>query len=224
MNINHLATISAFALAATACTTMDDGMASDDMADNDVAMDMSDDDMDTSTQTTTAQTEPMENKPMVSTVGGAEMFSNRTIVENAMNSPIHTTLVAAVKAADLVSTLNGPGPFTVFAPTNDAFSRPPDGTVDTLLMPENKAQLQGVLTYHVVPGNLKAADLMKRIEAGGGTAMIKTVQGQNLSFTMEGRNMLITGANGNKSYVTQPNVMQSNGVIHVINGVLTPKM
>ena len=155
-------------------------------------------------------------------VGGAPMYANKNIVENAVNSKDHTTLVAAVKAAGLVDTLSGPGPFTVFAPTNEAFKKLPAGTVDNLLKPENKAQLQAVLTYHVVPGTITAKDLMEKIKAGGGKAMLKTVQGEDLTVEEKGKNIEIIDSKGDKAKVTIPNVMQSNGVIHVINTVMLP--
>ena len=155
-------------------------------------------------------------------VGGAPMYANKNIVENAVNSKDHTTLVAAVKAAGLVDTLSGPGPFTVFAPTNAAFKKLPPGTVDNLLKPENKAQLQAVLTYHVVPGALTAKDLMEQIKAGGGKAELKTVQGENLTASEKGKSIVITDSKGDAATVTIPNVMQSNGVIHVVNTVLLP--
>jgi uncharacterized surface protein with fasciclin (FAS1) repeats len=156
------------------------------------------------------------------TVGGAPMYANRTIVANAVNSADHTTLVAAVKAAGLVDTLNGAGPFTVFAPTNAAFAALPAGTVDTLLKPENKAQLTSVLTYHVVPGRLTAADLMERIRAGNGRAMLTTVQGGMLTARMSGSNVVIVDAAGGTATVTQADVLQSNGVIHVTDKVSLP--
>ena len=155
-------------------------------------------------------------------VGGAPMYPTKNIVENAVNSKDHTTLVAAVKAAGLVDTLMGPGPFTVFAPTNDAFAKLPPGTVDTLLKPENKAMLVAVLTYHVVPGRLTAADLMKMIRAGHGKAMLKTVQGEPLTVTMDGSKIFVAGAKSGVAEVTIPNVLQSNGVIHVVSSVLVP--
>ena len=155
-------------------------------------------------------------------VGGAPMYPTKNIVENAVNSKDHTTLVAAVKAAGLVDTLSGAGPFTVFAPTNAAFDKLPPGTVDTLLKPENKPMLVAVLTYHVVPGRLTAADLMKLITAGHGKAMLKTVQGENLTLTMRGGKIFIQGAKSGVAEVTIPNVMQSNGVIHVVSSVLVP--
>ncbi len=155
-------------------------------------------------------------------VGGAAMYPSKNIVENAVNSKDHTTLVAAVKAAGLVDTLMGPGPFTVFAPTNEAFAKLPPGTVDTLLKPENKAMLVAVLTYHVVPGRLTAADLMKMIKAGHGKAMLKTVQGEPLTLTQDGGKIYLQGAKSGVAEVTIPNVMQSNGVIHVVSSVLVP--
>ena len=155
-------------------------------------------------------------------VGGAPMFANKTIVENAVNSKDHTTLVAAVKAAGLVDTLSGPGPFTVFAPTNAAFKKLPAGTVDNLLKPENKGQLQAVLTYHVVPGTLTAKELKEQIKAGGGKAELKTVQGEPLTATEKGKSIVITDSKGDAATVTIPNVMQSNGVIHVVNTVMLP--
>jgi uncharacterized surface protein with fasciclin (FAS1) repeats len=156
------------------------------------------------------------------TVGGAPMYATRNIIENAVNSRDHTTLVAAVKAAGLVDTLSGPGPFTVFAPTNAAFARLPAGTVETVLRPENRPMLQSVLTYHVVPGRLTAADLMAQIRAGGGSARLKTVQGGILTARMSGNSIVLTDGRGGMSTVTQANVMQSNGVIHVTNAVSMP--
>ena len=155
-------------------------------------------------------------------VGGAAMYPNRNIVENAVNSRDHTTLVAAVKAAGLVDTLSGAGPYTVFAPTNAAFAKLPAGTVDTLLQPANKSMLQSVLTYHVVSGRLTAADLMARIKAGNGRARLATVQGGTLTASMMGNKIMLTDAKGGMSHVTQANVMQSNGVIHVTDGVSIP--
>jgi uncharacterized surface protein with fasciclin (FAS1) repeats len=155
-------------------------------------------------------------------VGGAEMFASRNIVENAVNSPIHTTLVAAVKAAGLVETLSGPGPFTVFAPTNDAFAKLPAGTVDTLLQPANRTQLQSVLTYHVVPGRVSAAQLVEMIRAGGGTARLTTVQGGVLTASMMGSRVMLTDGAGGMAHVTQADVFQSNGVIHVTDAVSLP--
>jgi uncharacterized surface protein with fasciclin (FAS1) repeats len=155
-------------------------------------------------------------------VGGAAMYPSRTIVENAVNSRDHTTLVAAVKAAGLVDTLSGAGPFTVFAPTNAAFASLPAGTVETLLRPENKAMLQGILTYHVVPGRLTASDLMAQIRAGGGTAQLRTVQGGTLTARMQGDAVVLVDAKGGTATVTQADVLQSNGVIHVTNAVSLP--
>ena len=155
-------------------------------------------------------------------VGGAPMYASKNIVENAVNSKDHTTLVAAVKAAGLVDTLEGAGPFTVFAPTNEAFKKLPAGTVDNLLKPENKGQLQAVLTYHVVPGALTAKDLIEQIKAGGGKAEVKTVQGEPLTFEKRGKSVVIIDSKGHTGVVTIPNVMQSNGVIHVINTVMIP--
>ena len=155
-------------------------------------------------------------------VGGAPMYANKDIVDNAVNSKDHTTLVAAVKAAGLVDTLKSPGPFTVFAPTNEAFAALPPGTVDTLLKPENKPTLTKVLTYHVVPGKMDGAALMSAIRAGGGKAMLKTASGGTLTATMSGNNVMITDAKGGTAMVTIANVYQSNGVIHVVNKVLLP--
>jgi uncharacterized surface protein with fasciclin (FAS1) repeats len=155
-------------------------------------------------------------------VGGAPMYSNKDIVDNAVHSKDHTTLVAAVKAAGLVDTLSGKGPFTVFAPTNDAFAKLPAGTVDTLLKPENKGQLTQVLTYHVVPGRITANDLMEMIKKGGGKAMLKTVEGADLTFEMKDGAIWVWDAKGDAAKITIKNVMQSNGVIHVIDTVLLP--
>jgi len=156
-------------------------------------------------------------------VGGQPMFPNKTIVANAVNSADHTTLVAAVKAAGLVETLNGPGPFTVFAPTNEAFADLPSGTVDTLLKPENKAQLTRVLTYHVVPGIYDSAKLERMIKAGHGEAMLKTVAGEVLTFSMNGpTNISIHDGKGDVADITITDVRQSNGVIQVIDHVLLP--
>lgn len=156
------------------------------------------------------------------TVGGAPMYPSKNIIENAVNSKDHTTLVAAVKAAGLVETLSGPGPFTVFAPTNMAFDKLPKGTVDMLVKPENKAMLTGILTYHVVSGNMSADDLMKAIKDGGGKATLKTVAGGNLTAMQKGKKIVLTDAKGNKAMVTIADVFQSNGVIHVIDTVLMP--
>ncbi len=156
-------------------------------------------------------------------VGGAPMLATKDIVDNASQSKDHTTLVAAVKAAGLVETLKGTGPFTVFAPTNAAFEKLPAGTVDTLLKPENKADLSGILTYHVVAGKLDSAAVAKAIKDGNGKAVLKTVQGAQLTASMEGSDVIITDAKGGKSKVTIVDVMRSNGVIHVIDTVLMPK-
>jgi uncharacterized surface protein with fasciclin (FAS1) repeats len=155
-------------------------------------------------------------------VGGAAMYPSRNIVQNAVNSRDHTTLVAAVQAAGLADTLSGAGPFTVFAPTNAAFQKLPAGTVDTLLKPENRPMLQTVLTYHVVPGRITAADLMQRIRAGGGQARLTTVQGGTLTARMVGNRVMLVDAKGGMSHVTQADVMQSNGVIHVTDAVSLP--
>ena len=157
------------------------------------------------------------------TVGGAPMFPNKNIIENAVNSQDHTTLVAAVKAAGLVETLQGAGPFTVFAPVNAAFDALPAGTVDTLLKPENKGTLTAVLTYHVVAARLNSKALERMIKQGGGRAMLKTVQGGELTATMSGGNINITDAKGNMARITITNVNQSNGVIHVVDRVLLPQ-
>lgn len=155
-------------------------------------------------------------------VGGAPMYPTKNIVQNAMNSKDHTTLVAAVKAAGLVGTLEGPGPFTVFAPTNEAFAKLPPGTVETLLKPQNKAALTKVLTYHVVPGRLSAADLMAKVKAHGGKAMLKTVEGEDLTVEAKNGAVWLVDAKGGTARVTIPNVYQSNGVIHVVDTVLMP--
>ena len=196
MNKNKLrvcAAMLAMGLSLTACTTMNDDMMATSASAGETVM-----------------------------VGGAAMYPNRNIVENAVNSRDHTTLVAAVKAAGLVDTLSGAGPFTVFAPTNTAFAKLPAGTVDTLLQPANKSMLQSVLTYHVVPGRLTAADLMARIKAGNGKARLTTVQGGTITASMMGNKIMLTDAKGGMSHVTQANVMQSNGVIHVTDGVSIP--
>jgi uncharacterized surface protein with fasciclin (FAS1) repeats len=155
-------------------------------------------------------------------VGGSKMYPQKNIVENAMQSADHTTLVAAVKAAGLVDTLEGPGPFTVFAPTNEAFAALPAGTVDTLLKPENKEMLTKILTYHVVAGKFNAANLKKQIMAGGGTASLKTVNGETLSAMMDGDSIVLKDQKGGTARVAIANVYQSNGVIHVIDAVLQP--
>jgi len=155
-------------------------------------------------------------------VGGAPMYPSKDIIDNAVNSKDHTTLVAAVKAAGLVDTLKGTGPFTVFAPTNAAFAKLPAGTVDTLLKPENKATLSGILTYHVVAGKVSAADLVGKIKAGGGKATLATVNGGTLTAALAGKSVVLTDAKGGTSRVTIADVNQSNGVIHVVDAVLLP--
>ena len=157
-------------------------------------------------------------------VGGAEMYPSKDIISNAVNSKDHTTLVAAVKAADLVETLQGDGPFTVFAPTNAAFDKLPEGTVATLLKPENKGKLQSVLTYHVLAGKFSGKDIMKTIKKGGGKATFKTVNGAMLTAMMDGKSLILKDESGNKSMVTIADVNQSNGVIHVVDTVVLPGM
>lgn len=155
-------------------------------------------------------------------VGGAPMYPTKDIIDNAVNSKDHTTLVAAVKAAGLVETLKSAGPFTVFAPTDEAFNKLPEGTVPTLLKPENKSMLTKVLTYHVVAGRLSAADIMAKIKMGDGKAELKTVSGGTLTAMMDGKKIYLVDEKGGKSWVTIPNVFQKNGVIHVVNTVLMP--
>ncbi len=162
---------------------------------------------------------PMDANPMV---GGAAMYPSKNIIENAVNSKDHTTLVAAVKAAGLVETLEGPGPFTVFAPTDEAFAKLPAGTVDMLVKPENKATLVKILTYHVVAGKMTAARIMSSIKAGGGTATLTTVEGEPLKASLHDDKIVLTDAKGGTSTVSIGNVMQSNGVIHVVDTVLMP--
>lgn len=157
-------------------------------------------------------------------VGGAAMYPSKNIVANAVNSKDHTTLVAAVKAAGLVETLQSAGPFTVFAPTNSAFDMLPAGTVDNLLMASSKPALTTVLTYHVISGKYNAVDIAKLIKVGNGTAQLKTVAGKNLLIMMKGKKIAIKDENGGVAYVTIKDVNQSNGVIHVIDHVLLPKM
>ena len=159
------------------------------------------------------------NNPMV---GGHEMFPSKNIVQNALNSDDHTTLVAAVKAAGLVDTLEGPGPFTVFAPTNEAFAKLPAGTVDTLLMADNKATLTKVLTYHVVSGRMDSKEIARAIKTGNGKAQLTTVSGGKLWASMQGKDIVLTDEKGGMAKVTISNVYQSNGVIHVIDTVLLP--
>jgi uncharacterized surface protein with fasciclin (FAS1) repeats len=177
-------------------------------------------------------TEPAANKPAEPMapaagenpmVGGAAMYANKDIVDNAVNSADHTTLVAAVKAAGLVETLKGAGPFTVFAPTNAAFDKLPAGTVETLVKPESRKMLTGILTYHVVPGMYDAAKISEAIKAGGGKTSLKTAAGGMLTATMEGPELIVTDEKGGRSKVTIADVRQSNGVIHVVDAVLMPK-
>jgi uncharacterized surface protein with fasciclin (FAS1) repeats len=164
----------------------------------------------------------MMNNEKTVMVGGAAMYPSKNIVENAVNSKDHTTLVAAVTAADLVSTLQGEGPFTVFAPTNAAFDKLPAGTVETLLKPENKPALQGVLTYHVVAGNYSAKNIIDAINKNNGSFTVTTVNGQKLTASLKGGKVIVTDANGGTSTVTIADVNQSNGVIHVVDTVLLP--
>jgi uncharacterized surface protein with fasciclin (FAS1) repeats len=170
--------------------------------------------------TTAAMTTALAAKNPI--VGGKEMFPNRNIVENAVNSADHTTLVAAVKAAGLAETLQSPGPFTVFAPTNAAFAKLPAGTVDHLLKAENKSALTKVLTYHVVAGRMSSDDLKKQIKKEKGTAALKTVSGGSLWAMMDGRDIVLKDEQGGRSRISQANVFQSNGVIHVVDAVVLP--
>jgi uncharacterized surface protein with fasciclin (FAS1) repeats len=156
-------------------------------------------------------------------VGGAPMYPSKNIIENAVNSKDHTTLVAAIKAAGLIETLQGEGPFTVFAPVNKAFEKLPKGTVEALLKPENKSALTAVLTYHVIPGKISAADFVAAVKKGGGEATYKTVEGEELTVRQNGRRLEIIDAKGDKSFVTIADVNQKNGVIHVVDTVLLPK-
>ena len=171
----------------------------------------------------TTTTVSAQSKVKTVMVGGAPMYPTKNIVENAVNSKDHTTLVTALKAAGLVETLQGAGPFTVFAPTNEAFNKLPAGTVETLVKPENKATLTKILTYHVVAGRMTAADLTKAIKAGKGTATLKTVSGGTLTAMAKGKTITLKDEKGGVSTVTIANVLQSNGVIHVVNTVLMPK-
>jgi uncharacterized surface protein with fasciclin (FAS1) repeats len=168
---------------------------------------------------TPAMAKDMGKNPMV---GGAAMYPNKDIIDNAVNSKDHTTLVAAVKAAGLVDTLKGAGPFTVFAPTNAAFSKLPAGTVNTLVKPENKAMLTKILTYHVVAGRMTAKDIATKAKMNGGKAILTTVQGEKLTAWEKGGTWYLTDAKGGMSKITTANVMQSNGVIHVVDTVLMP--
>ncbi|HVZ41346.1 MAG TPA: fasciclin domain-containing protein [Candidatus Kapabacteria bacterium] len=156
-------------------------------------------------------------------VGGAEMSPTKNIIDNASNSKDHTTLVAAINAAGLGGTLKGAGPYTVFAPTNEAFSKLKSGTLDSLLKPANKTHLKQILTYHVIAGKLDSAELVARMQAGNGVARLKTVNGTMLSATMDGNQIALKDEAGGVVHVTTPNVYQSNGVIHVIDGVLMPQ-
>lgn len=167
-----------------------------------------------------AQMETKKEKTVM--VGGAAMYPSKNIVENAVNSKDHTTLVAALKAAGLVDTLQSAGPFTVFAPTNEAFAKLPKGTVETLLMPENKETLTKILTYHVVPGKISSKDLVEMIAKNNGKFMAKTVEGQDLTFMLKGKDVYIQDAKGGSAKVTIADVNQSNGMIHVIDTVLMP--
>ena len=212
MNTKYLATAAAFALATAGCATYGDSTMDDDM---DMATDTT-----ATTSTTTRSTGASTSTQVM--VGGAAMLPSRTIVANASEASNLTTLVQLVQAANLVDTLNGPGPFTVFAPTNDAFSRVSQAARDKLTMPENQATLRQVLTYHVVPGRLTGADLMERIRAGGGSAMLTTVQGETLTATVVNGDIKLAGSKGSLGYVQQADVMQSNGVVHTVNGVLLP--
>jgi uncharacterized surface protein with fasciclin (FAS1) repeats len=156
-------------------------------------------------------------------VGGVPMYPSRNIIENAVNSKDHTMLVAAIEAAGLVETLQGEGPFTVFAPVNKAFEKLPKGTVATLLKPENKAALTAVLTYHVIPAKISAADFVAAVKKGGGEATYKTLEGEELTVRQDGRRLEIIDAKGGKSFVTIADVNQKNGVVHVVDTVLMPK-
>ncbi len=171
-----------------------------------------------------ATTSAVAQKVKTVKVGGAAMYPTKNIIENTVNSKDHTTLVAAVKAAGLVETLQGDGPFTVFAPTNAAFEKLPAGTVESLLKEENKKALVTVLTYHVIAGRISSKELVAKIKAAGGTFVAKTVAGQDLSFSVVGKKVQITDAAGGTSLVAIADVNQSNGVIHVVDAVLLPKM
>ncbi|MAX69602.1 MAG: beta-Ig-H3/fasciclin [Flavobacteriaceae bacterium] len=173
---------------------------------------------------TTVMAQNMKKEKGIKMVGEAPMYPSKDIVSNAVNSKDHTTLVAAVKAAGLVETLQGDGPFTVFAPTNAAFEKLPEGTVATLLKPENKSKLQSVLTYHVLAGKYSAKDIMKAIKKGDGKAMFKTVNGAKLWAMMDGDSVVLKDSAGNMSKVTIADVNQSNGVIHVVDTVVLPGM
>ena len=165
---------------------------------------------------------PATSNAQTKMVGGAAMYPTKNIVENAVNSKDHTTLVAAVKAAGLVETLESAGPFTVFAPTNEAFDKLPKGTVETLVKPENKATLTKILTYHVVAGRMSAADIMAKVKEGNGKAEMKTVEGGTLTAMVKGKKIYLVDEKGGQSWITIADVFQSNGVIHVVNTVLMP--
>ena len=208
--------VAAAAISLGACAKKDDA---DNMAAaNDMAM--TNDMMAANDMTMTNEMGAASGSVMV---GGAEMLPSKTIVENASKSADHTTLVSAVKAAGLVETLSGAGPFTVFAPTNAAFAKLPAGAVDGLMKPAMKADLKKVLTYHVVAGKLTAADISAKIKAGNGKAELTTVQGEKLTAMESGGKIMLTDAKGGTSTVTQGDVMQSNGVVHVVDTVLMPK-
>lgn len=214
MNTTHLAAALIAACALTACNKPDTQPAAAPAADAMAADTGAPDAMAPADASTMAPANPM--------VGGAPMSADKDIIDNAVNSKDHTTLVAAVKAAGLVDTLKGPGPFTVFAPTNAAFDALPKGTVDTLLKPDRKADLTRLLTYHVVAGKLDAAALQSQIAAGGGKAVLTTVQGEPLTATERDGGIALADAKGNVAMVTIADVMQRNGVIHVIDKVLMP--
>lgn len=218
MTIKFASALMAGTLLAGCTSTMaDDGMETSASTQSSMSTPMANSSMSTSTKTTAMA---MPANPMV---GGAAMLSNRTIVQNASAAPNLTTLVKAVTAAGLGGTLSGAGPFTVFAPTNEAFDRLPAGLLDTLLKPESKATLTKVLTYHVVPGNLSSAQLLSLIAAGNGRATLQTVEGEQLVLTRGPNSSIkIDGMNGSEGYVTTADVRQSNGVVHVVNGVLVP--
>ena len=171
-----------------------------------------------------AQPAPAATAKPNPTLGGVAMVETKTIAENTAAAPNLTTFVAAIKAADLTTTLSGPGPFTVFAPTNDAFTRLPPGELATLMKPEYKATLAKILNYHVVPGAITFDQLKQQIAAGGGTAKLTTVEGSPLSVTETSGTLMLTDVNGNKSYIETPDVRQSNGMVQVVNGVILPKV
>ncbi len=221
MKTSLLAVALVAAIAMTACNKKDDE-ATPAAADTTAAMPADTAAADASAMNNAPAAMPADMPMANPMVGGAPMMADKDIIDNAVNSKDHTTLVAAVKAAGLVDTLKGPGPFTVFAPTNAAFDALPKGTVDKLMKPDMKADLTKVLTYHVVPGKLDAAALKSQIAAGGGKAMLKTVQGENLTATEKDGGIAVTDSKGNVAMVTTADVMQSNGVIHVIDKVLMP--